>query len=139
MTARIWPISIGAAVLIFSALLFSSQLALAQTITEFPTPTVRSQPSGITTGPDGALWFTEGDQVGRLIPDGTSTLKLLPGAFAQPLGITAGWLFYLGHHAVHEEWKRRGAVPATGHHEQEQRPNEQQANQCQRLAASTES
>jgi zinc transporter ZupT len=29
-----------------------------------------------------------------------------------PLGITAGWLFYLGHHAVHEEWKRRGARPA---------------------------
>ena len=29
-----------------------------------------------------------------------------------PLGITAGWLFYLGYHAVHEEWKRRGAGPA---------------------------
>jgi len=29
-----------------------------------------------------------------------------------PLGIAAGWLFYLGSHAVHEEWKRRGAVPA---------------------------
>lgn len=29
-----------------------------------------------------------------------------------PLGVTAGWLFYLGHHAIHEEWKRRGAVPA---------------------------
>ena len=29
-----------------------------------------------------------------------------------PLGITAGWLFFLGYHAVHEEWKRRGAVPA---------------------------
>jgi len=28
-----------------------------------------------------------------------------------PLGIAAGWLFYLGAHAVHEEWKRRG--PAT--------------------------
>ena len=28
-----------------------------------------------------------------------------------PLGITAGWLFYLGYHAVHEEWKRRGAAP----------------------------
>lgn len=27
---------------------------------------------------------------------------------AYPLGITAGWLFYLGYHAVHEEWKRRG-------------------------------
>jgi len=29
-----------------------------------------------------------------------------------PLGITAGWLCYLGYHAVHEEWKRRGAAPA---------------------------
>ena len=29
-----------------------------------------------------------------------------------PRGIIAGWLFYLGYHAVHEEWKRRGAVPA---------------------------
>lgn len=29
-----------------------------------------------------------------------------------PLGITAGWVFYLGYHAVHEEWKRRGAAPA---------------------------
>ena len=29
-----------------------------------------------------------------------------------PLGVTAGWLFYLGSHAVHEEWKRRGALPA---------------------------
>ncbi len=29
-----------------------------------------------------------------------------------PLGIAAGWLFYLGYHAVHEEWKRRGPVPA---------------------------
>jgi zinc transporter ZupT len=29
-----------------------------------------------------------------------------------PLGITAGWLFYLGYHAVHEEWKRRGARAA---------------------------
>jgi len=29
-----------------------------------------------------------------------------------PLGITAGWLFYLGYHAVHEEWRSRGARPA---------------------------
>jgi zinc transporter ZupT len=28
-----------------------------------------------------------------------------------PVGLTAGWLCYLGYHAVHEEWKRRG--PAT--------------------------
>jgi ABC-type Co2+ transport system permease subunit len=24
------------------------------------------------------------------------------------MGIAAGWLSYLGYHAVHEEWKRRG-------------------------------
>ena len=29
-----------------------------------------------------------------------------------PLGLAAGWLFYLGAHALHEEWKRRGAVLA---------------------------
>ena len=29
-----------------------------------------------------------------------------------PLGMTAGWIFYLGFHAVHEEWKRCGATPA---------------------------
>jgi len=31
---------------------------------------------------------------------------------AYPVGLTAGWLFYLGCHAVHQEWKRRGAAPA---------------------------
>jgi len=29
-----------------------------------------------------------------------------------PLGATAGWVFYLGFHALHEEWKRRGLAPA---------------------------
>ena len=29
-----------------------------------------------------------------------------------PLALAAGWLFYLGAHAVHEEWKRRGPAPA---------------------------
>ena len=27
-----------------------------------------------------------------------------------PLGLTAGWLVYLGYHALHEEWKRKGAA-----------------------------
>jgi zinc transporter ZupT len=31
---------------------------------------------------------------------------------AYPIGLTAGWLFYLGYHAVHEETKRRGLGPA---------------------------
>jgi zinc transporter ZupT len=29
-----------------------------------------------------------------------------------PLGLAAGWLIYLGYHAVHEEWRQRGARPA---------------------------
>lgn len=29
-----------------------------------------------------------------------------------PLGLAAGWLCYLGYHAVHEEWKRRGPAQA---------------------------
>jgi zinc transporter ZupT len=33
------------------------------------------------------------------------------GWMTYPLGIAAGWLFYLGYHAVHEEWRRCGARP----------------------------
>jgi len=29
-----------------------------------------------------------------------------------PLGLTAGWILYLGFHALHSEWKLRGAAPA---------------------------
>jgi zinc transporter ZupT len=38
--------------------------------------------------------------------------RLGSGWILYPLGLTAGWIFYLGFHAVHEEWKRRGAAPA---------------------------
>jgi hypothetical protein len=48
-------VELRAAGLIVGALLLSSQLALAQIITEFPVPAVQSDTSGITTGPDGAL------------------------------------------------------------------------------------
>jgi streptogramin lyase len=38
--------------------------------TEHPVPTSGSAPYGITTGPDGALWFTEafGNRIGRITP-----------------------------------------------------------------------
>jgi zinc transporter ZupT len=38
--------------------------------------------------------------------------QLGAGWILYPLGLTSGWIFYLGFHAVHEEWKRRGATPA---------------------------
>ena len=44
------------------------QAAPAGSITEFPVPTAGSNPWGITAGPDGNLWFTEGNsnQIGRI-------------------------------------------------------------------------
>jgi virginiamycin B lyase len=98
MTARAWPISrlkssgsFGASGLIFAALLFSSQLALAQTISEFPIPTVDSKPQGITTGPDGALWFTEENSgnIGRITTAGVITEFPTPAA-GEPEYITTG-------------------------------------------------
>ena len=38
--------------------------------------------------------------------------RLGAGWILYPLGMTAGWIAYLGFHAVHEEWKRVGAAPA---------------------------
>jgi zinc transporter ZupT len=53
---------------------------------------------------------------GATLLGGAFGLTMAPHLGAQwtayPLGITAGWLFYLGYHAVHEEWKRRGPAPA---------------------------
>jgi virginiamycin B lyase len=48
--------------------------AAAQTFTEFPLPS-RGGPFGITTGPDGALWFTEyvGNKIGRITTAGSIT------------------------------------------------------------------
>jgi zinc transporter ZupT len=47
---------------------------------------------------------------------GALGLALAPGLGSHwvgyPLAIAGGSFFYLGFHAVHEEWKRRGAVPA---------------------------
>jgi virginiamycin B lyase len=44
------------------------RITTAGLITEFPVPSDGSGPHSITTGPDGALWFTEyyGNRVGRL-------------------------------------------------------------------------
>lgn len=53
---------------------------------------------------------------GATLVGGLAGLGLAPKLGSQwityPLGFTAGWLFYLGWHAVHEEWKSRGARPA---------------------------
>jgi virginiamycin B lyase len=66
-------------------------VSLAQTITEFVIPTVGSFPDGITTGPDGALWFTEFNQgkIGRITTAGVFTEFSIP-TLCCPYRITMG-------------------------------------------------
>ena len=70
-------------------------------ITEFPVPPGgQEQPPGpfeITSGPDGALWFTVGNSIGRITTAGVVTEFLIPNAGsnlgpygAEPIGITTG-------------------------------------------------
>ena len=61
-------------------------------ISEFPVPTSQSQPSGIVSGPDGNLWFTEylTNKVGRITPSGSIyDFPVVPVA-RQPVSIIVG-------------------------------------------------
>jgi Planctomycete extracellular len=62
---------------------------LAGVIAEYPIPTPSSFPAGITAGPDGNLWFTEGfaNKIGRITTSGAVTE--FPTS-SGPSGITAG-------------------------------------------------
>src|SRR2546421_5960200 len=68
------------------------RLLLSLGITEFPTLTSNTNPTGITTGPDGNLWFTEalGNQIGRITPGGAITEFKIPTDDAYPFSITTG-------------------------------------------------
>lgn len=60
-------------------------------IAEFPLPSIASIPEGITTGPDGNLWFAERQgKIGRITPNGTITEFSPPTANSGPSGITSG-------------------------------------------------
>jgi virginiamycin B lyase len=51
-----------------------------------------SEPNGLTVGPDGALWFTNGgnDSIGRITTGGTVTNFTGPGVIVSPGSITTG-------------------------------------------------
>jgi len=53
---------------------------------------------------------------GVTLAGGAAGLELAPilgqAWLSYPLAIAGGFFFYLGFHAVHGEWKRRGAIPA---------------------------
>src|SRR5215468_8051412 len=67
-------------------------LALAPTCTEFKVPTIDSVPTGITAGPDGALWFSEEfkNKIGRITTDGVITEFPIPTFNSSPGDITTG-------------------------------------------------
>jgi virginiamycin B lyase len=65
---------------------------LRGTFSEYPIPSPNAQANGITRGPDGALWFTEINQIGRITTTGSITEFTIPivGAINFPFDITAG-------------------------------------------------
>ncbi len=71
----------------------ASASAAASTVTEVPIPTANSHPIGIASGPDGALWFTEGNNnaIGRVTTAGTVTNEFaIPTATSHPVTIASG-------------------------------------------------
>ena len=63
------------------------------TITEFPIPQTGHSPAvpnGITTGPDGDLWFTTDTRVGKMTTSGTVTEYTLPITSHPARGIVSG-------------------------------------------------
>jgi streptogramin lyase len=61
-------------------------------IQHFTVPTAGAYATGIASGPDGNLWFTEqgADQIGKLTPGGTFSSYPLPDLDSYPAAITAG-------------------------------------------------
>src|ERR1700731_2568477 len=76
------------------AVTLTAAWALSGKIIEFPIPTAGSLLDfcSITAGPDGALWFTEGNanKIGRITTAGVFTEFPVPTANSFPAGITAG-------------------------------------------------
>lgn len=61
-------------------------------VTLYPQPSSVGGPYSITAGPDGNVWFTEGDKeaIGRIAPDGATTSFQLPDPKSRPTAITTG-------------------------------------------------
>ncbi len=59
-------------------------------VEEHPVADGAAGPYALTTGPDGALWFTEykADRIGRITPDGRITEFPLPDRAARPHAVT---------------------------------------------------
>src|SRR5215472_14295754 len=76
-------------VLLTVLLALTVKVASAQMIQEFPPPTLAAGITDIATGPDGALWFTEGgvSKIGRITTSGSFTEFPIPTALISSLGL----------------------------------------------------
>jgi virginiamycin B lyase len=76
----------------FSLSSWAVLFAQAPAITEYNIPTPGSNPRHIASGPDGALWFTEGDgnKIGRISATGTITEYAVPTSASFPESIASG-------------------------------------------------
>src|SRR6266478_7098739 len=86
--------SVRARTIAFAFLLFimcKGATGQSPTFTEYPILTANSQPNGIVTGLDGALWFVEfgGNKIGRITTDGTIREFPVPTAISLPRFIAA--------------------------------------------------
>src|SRR5580700_969686 len=74
------------------SLLSVSRLGAQPTIVEYPIPTTASSPAGITSGPDGNLWFVEtgANKIGKITTAGSITEYSIPTASSGPTAITQG-------------------------------------------------
>jgi zinc transporter ZupT len=70
--------------------------------------------ASVSSRPRAAAWCIAAE--GATLLGGAAGLRMAPHLgttwILYPLGLTAGWVFYLGFHAVHEEWRRCGPAPA---------------------------
>jgi streptogramin lyase len=95
-TSRTRPLRIVAALVIALAAglggLVTGATAQPLVVTDFPVLTPNSAPTGITTGPDGNLWFTQpgANKIGRITPTGVVTEFFLTTPNGIPTGITSG-------------------------------------------------
>ena len=81
----------GTILAIIAVLAVPTTLWAGLSVSNYPIPTPASLPIGITTGPDGALWFTEYavGKIGRITTAGVITEYTIPTA-SQPRSITTG-------------------------------------------------
>lgn len=93
MRLKFLAVPLGIGCLALSALIAApTAQAQAGPVTEFKVPTAASGLGGITTGPDGALWFVEttANKIGRMTTSGAVTEYPIPIAGSKPLNIVAG-------------------------------------------------